>query len=387
MPRRPRVLLLIETSNAYARGLLRGVQRYAHERGNWSTYLPELRRGEAPPRWLAEWQGDGIIARIENAAIAKAVMQRKLPVVDVSAARELPTIPWVETDDEAIAVMAVEHLLERGFKHFAYCGDARFAWSQLRGQAFAQLASQHGIACHSFDLQRGLRASASYEREEKRLMDWIVQLPKPVGLFACYDIFGRQILEICRRLDIAAPEQVAVLGVDNDELLCGLTDPPLSSIEPDTLRTGYLAAELLDRMIQGQTVPAQAHLVKPLRLVTRQSTDILAIDDPEISRAARFIREHACDGIKVEDVLAKVSLSRRVLETRFRKILGRSPHEQIQLLQLRRVEQLLRETDLPLAMVADRAGFIHTEYMSVVVKQKLGVPPSEYRQQHRGKAT
>jgi LacI family transcriptional regulator len=113
----------------------------------------------------------------------------------------------------------------------------------------------------------------------------------------------------------------------------------------------------------------------------------VAIDDPEVSRAARFIREHACDGIKVEDVLAKVSLSRRVLETRFRKILGRSPHEQIQLLQLRRVEQLLRETDLPLAVVADRAGFIHTEYMSVVVKQKLGLPPSEYRQQHRDKPT
>ena len=379
MKKRPRVALLIETSNSYGRGLLRGIHAYVRDHGPWSTYLPEQGRGDPPPGWLKNWNGDGIIARIENRQIAQAIGKLKLPVVDVSAARALPSTPWVETDDDVIVRLAVEHLIERGFKNFGFCGDARFAWSRLRGAAMERLLAESGRKCHAIEIgSKGSTASRPVN-EEAQLTSWLKSLPRPIGIFACYDIRGHQLLEICRRNDIAVPEQVAVLGVDNDELLCALADPPLSSVAPDTHRTGYVAAELLDQMMKGQRVPAEPHLVKPLELITRQSTDVLAVDDPHVAQAARFIREHACDGVNVEDVLTRVPLTRRALECRFKKLLGRTPHEEIQRVQLRRVEQLLKETDLSISAIADRAGYKYGEYLSAAFKRKYGITPGEYR--------
>jgi LacI family transcriptional regulator len=384
MKSRPRVALLIETSNSYARGLLRGIHAYLRDHGPWSTYLPEQGRGDTPPPWLRTWRGDGVIARIENRRIADTLRKLDVPVVDVSAGRLVPAWPCVETDDDAIARLAIEHLSERGFKHLAYCGDERFQWSHLRATAMQRLLSDRGLPCHIFSLTNSNANKATTSAsEESRLATWLKRLPKPVGVLAGYDIRGRQLLEICRHKEIAVPEEIAVLGVDNDELLCGLSNPPLSSIVPDTHRTGYLAAEMLDKMLTGEDTSPASQWVKPMGVVTRQSTDVLAIDDPDVARAARFIREHACDGIHVPDVLALAPLSRRVLESRFKKLLGRTPHEEIQRVQLRRVEQLLKETDLSLSAIADRAGFAHTEYLSVVFKQKLGMPPSEYRAANR----
>jgi LacI family transcriptional regulator len=171
-----------------------------------------------------------------------------------------------------------------------------------------------------------------------------------------------------------------VIGVDNDRLLCDLADPPLSSVICNTHRTGYEAAALLDRMMSGEPVPPEACLIKPLGIETRQSTDILAIDDPHVAVAVRFIREQACTGIQVSDVLQHVPFSRRVLESRFRKILDRTPHEEIARLRIDRVKQLLVETDLPLLVIASRAGFQHVEYMTVAFKKQVGVPPSKFRQ-------
>jgi LacI family transcriptional regulator len=190
-------------------------------------------------------------------------------------------------------------------------------------------------------------------------------------------------MEVCRTLGIAVPDEAAIVGVDNDELLCDLCDPPLSSVAPDTDQTGYLAAELLAKMMNGKKVAADAHLIAPIGLVTRGSTDVLAIADREITAAVRFIREHACDGISVEDVLAIVPLSRRVLDKRFRDLIGRTPHDEIGRLQVERVKELLKETDLPLATIAERAGFKYVEYMSVVFKKKAGMPPSVFRDRSR----
>lgn len=378
---RPRVALLIETSNAYARGLLSGIHSYICEHDPWSIYLPEMGRGSAPPAWLKGWRGDGMIARIENRTIADAIRKLKVPIIDVSAARPIATIPWVETEDNEIARVAVEHLADRGFRRFAFCGDPAFAWSRLREAAMLRQVAELGCECITF-APRPPKAKGRHD-EESQLADWLKALPKPIGVLACYDIRGRQLLEICRRNEILVPEEIAVLGVDNDELLCPLADPPLSSVILDTQRTGYLAAQLLDRAMRGEAVPAVAHLVKPLGIATRQSTDILAIDDADVCRAARFIREHACDGINVQDVLERLNLSRRVLDSRFRKLLGRTPHEEIQRIQLRRVEELLRQTDLPLATIADRAGFEHSEYLSVVFKRTTGTTPTEFRKQYR----
>jgi LacI family transcriptional regulator len=381
--RRQDVALLIETSNAYARGLLRGIRAFIHEHRSWSIYVGEHRRGDRAPQWLHKWRGDGIIARIENAAIAKSVIASGLPAIDVSAARHVPNLLYVETDDAEIARQAADHLLQRGFRHFGYCGDPRFNWSNWRCETFHRQITQAGFDCSIYPPSRNPHGPASWEREQAAIGAWIQSLPKPVGVMACYDIRGREVLHVCRQNGVSVPDEVAVIGVDNDELICDLADPPLSSVIPDTQRTGYEAARLLDLLMAGQSELPLAHLIKPLGIVVRGSTDVLATDDPDVSAAVRFIRAHAREGIKVEDVLRAVSLSRWILESRFEKLLGRTPHEEITRVQLERVKELLAETDLSLAAIAHRAGYKHVEYMSVVFKREIGVPPSQYRARFR----
>ena len=383
MRKRPAVALLIETSNAYARGLLRGVAAYVREHDPWSIHLLEQGRGDAPPGWLAQWRGDGIIARIETQRIARAVGRSGVPVIDVSAARHIPSIPWVETDDEAIARLAAEHLMERGFRQFAYCGEPRFNWSRWRLEHFVRIVGEAGFASTVYPHAACAGRRASGNRERQRLIRWVGNLPKPIGVMACYDIKAQQLLDACREVNVAVPEEVAVVGVDNDELLCNLTPPPLSSVIPNTQRTGYEAAALLDRRIRGEHVEPEAHLIPPLGVATRQSTDVLAIDDPEVALAVRFIREHACEGINVRSVLRAVPLPRRVLESRFQATLGRTPHEEIVRLRMDRVKQLLVETDLNLATIAHRTGFRHVEYLSTAFKRHEGQSPSIYRTRHR----
>ncbi len=370
------VALLIETSNAYARGLLHGVVSYVREHRPWSIYLAEHGRGDAPPNWLKRWRGDGIIARIENTAIAKAVKAAKLPTVDVSAARLVEELPWVETDDAAIGRMGAEHLLDRGFEQFGYVGDSRFNWSDWRRDSFIERVHQAGYEC---DIYKRKGRGRGWEGEQESLMKWMGGLGRPVGVMACYDIRAQEVLEACRRMELAVPDGVAVIGVDNDELLCDLSDPPLTSVVPNTHKTGYEAAALLDQVMSGKKVSNAGRRIEPLGVATRESTDVLAIEDRDVSRAVRFIREHACDGVNVGDVLREVPLSRRVLETRFRKLIGRTPHEEILRVQLDRVRELLVETELPLSVVAARTGFKHAEYLSVVFRKHVGVPPSVFR--------
>lgn len=380
MSQRRSVALLIETSNAYARGVLEGIIDYVRHHERWSLFLPEQERGARPPNWLSRWKGDGIIARIETDEIARVMSKIRTPVVDVSSARHLPDIPWVETDDEAIATFAAEHLIERGFRHVAFCGDAGFNWSIWRQQHFERIVREANCEYHVYDSIPRMDSSYSWNREKRSLATWLKHLPRPVGIMACYDIKAQQLLEVCRELDIAVPEEVAVLGVDNDRLLCDLADPPLSSVICNTHHTGYEAASLLDRMMSGEKLGSKSVLLKPLGIEIRQSTDILAIDDPDVAAAVRFIRENATSGINVSDVLREVPLSRRILENRFRKILGRTPHEEITRLRIDRIKRLLVETDLALSEIAVRTGFQHDEYMTVAFKKAVGMPPRNYRQ-------
>ncbi len=381
--KRRSVALLIETSNAYARGLLEGVITYVRRHEAWSVYLPEQERGAKPPLWLHRWKGDGIIARIETDEIAAAVRQSRLPIVDVSAARHVPDIPWVETDDIVIAQLAAAHLLERGFRRLAYCGDAGFNWSNWRQEHFQRIVAEAQCEFHLHVSSAKTDIKFSWNGERKRMANWLAQMPKPVGIMACYDIRAQQLLDLCRELDIAVPEQVAVIGVDNDRLLCDLASPPLSSVIPNAHRSGYEAASLLDSLMQGIKVPAIAHLIKPLGVEARQSTNILAIDDPDVAKALRYIREHANQGINVSDLLRNVPISRRVLEHRFRQCLGRTPHEEILRLRVQRIKQLLQESDLSLQEIAKQTGFEHVEYLSTVFKRETGISPRAFRKEVR----
>ena len=335
------------------------------------------------PHWLSGWNGDGIIARIENRNIARAVAERKLPTVDLSAARLLPGVPWAETDDAAIAKLAFDHLADRGFRHLGFCGLSDYNWSVLRCEHFRRLAADARLDCSVHVTKAAGARAADWAADQDELAAWIQGLPKPVGVLACFDIRGRQVLDACRMLGVRVPDEVAVLGVDNDTILCELAHPPLSSVVPDANRTGYVAADLLSRMMAGQRVPPDAHLIKPQLVVARRSTDALAIDDADVSSAVAFIREHACDGIGVEQVLEAVPLSRRVLESRFKRFLGRTPHAEIIRVQVQRARELLGHTDLPLKTIAQRIGIPHPEYLSVVFKRATGQSPGAYRREQR----
>ena len=386
MPDRRSVALIIETSNAYARGLLDGIIAYQREHELWSIYVGEQERGAQPPDWLKNWKGDGIIARIETDSIAAAVRRTRLPTVDVSAARLVPDIPWVETDDREIAQLAARHLAERGFRSLAFCGEPEFNWSQWREESFRSYTESSGCDYFSFEGKSRHDKDYSWTRERRRLKSWVETLPKPIGVMACYDFKGQQLLDVCRELGVAVPEQMAVIGVDNDARLCRLCTPPLSSVIPDTHRTGYEAAQLLDRMMRGEPVTDEATLLPPLGIAERQSTDVYAIDDPDLVTALRYIREHACEGITVSDVLRIVPLSRRKLEQRFLKLVSRSPHAEITRIRMERAGRLLRETTLPLSEIARRAGFADPLYLSRAFKKHVGVSPRSYRKDAQASA-
>ena len=385
MATRPHVALLVESSRAYGRGLLHGIAEYVRLHGPWSIYLAERGLGDAPSAWLQGWSGDGIIARIENRKIARVVRDLQVPAVDLRGLLTDLGVPRIVTDDAEVARLAVGHLRERGFRHLAFCGFVGADYSDNRSEAFARLVEGAGFTCHIYRAESPSHSLGTEALEQSgwaaqdEVAHWIEELPKPVGLMACNDIRAQQVLTACRVIGVAVPDEVAVLGVDNDDVLCDLSDPPLSSIIPDTRRIGFEAASLLERMMRGEIVPEDPIAIPPLGVLTRRSTDVLAIDDRAISGAVRFIREHACDGITVEDVLAELPLSRSVFERRFVKIFGLTPKAEILRTQLDRVKRLLAETDLPLKQIASKTGFLHPEYLSAAFKERTGQTPGQYR--------
>lgn len=371
------VALLIETSNEYARGLLKGIIAYTRTHRPWSIYLGEHSRLDTDFTWLADWQGDGLIARVETEQMAHLVKSMQLPAVDLSASRLLPELPCVETNDLTIAEWAAEHLLSRGFKHFAYCGEPVFQWSRSRGSHFESYLKDRGFSVHSYS-----RNPLSSSREERdQMASWVSGLPKPVGIMACYDNTALKLLEACRLASVNVPEEAAVISVDNDSLLCNLSSPSLSSIQPNAVETGYQAAALLDSLMSGIPVDPVIHRIEPVEVVTRMSTDIIAVEDPYVADAIRYIREHAYEDLKVNDLLKAVPLSRRSLDHRFQSALGRTPHEEIIAVKMKLITRLLTETDWTLPVIAEQVGFKHAEYMSVAFKKQTGLSPGAYREQ------
>ena len=384
----PRVALLIETARGYGRGMLRGIVRYGRLHGPWSFYLKTGDFEQALPR-MQQWGGTGTIARIETPQIAKAILAAKLPTIALDLSDEqqaadgpLAALSQVESDSAGAAEMAAEHLLERGFREFAFVGIAGRVWSHRRQAAFAACIERQGFPTHLYGPPRR-KEDRQWEREQKHLAAWLAALPKPIGLMACDDERGREVLEACRVAGLQVPEEVAVIGVDNDELLCELADPPLSSVALNTEQGGYRTAELLDQLMRGKCRKPRRLVVEPLHVVTRRSTDIVAIEDRCVASALNFIHQQAGRPLQIDDVVRHVAVSRRALEIRFRSAIGRTILSEIQRIRLQRAKRLLLETDLPLPMVAESAGFGTPSYLVQVFRQRLGVTPARYRRQMR----
>lgn len=375
--------MFVETSNSYGRDLVEGVSSYLRTHGGWSVFLEPGSVHLPPPGWLASWKGDGILSRWTNPEWARLLARRGLPTVDLNDHLGFLGLPRVGSDMEAIGRMAADHLLERGFRNIAFCGYEDAVWSEGRQAGVGKAVSGRGSLCPAFNSPVPHKRKGGWERERDRLARWVASLPLPVGIVACDDVRAWQLLDAVRGLDIVVPEEVAVIGVDDDRTCCALASPPLSSVRTNAVRIGYEAAALLDRLMSGRKAAGGEILVPPQDVVLRQSTDVTAVGDPLVARALMTIRRHACDGWTVEDVLAELRTTRTALERRFRREIGVSPHEQLVRVRTSRVKQLLLETDWTLERIAEEAGYSRPEYLTVQFARIAGEPPSKWRARYR----
>lgn len=376
---RRHVALIVETSVVYGRQILSGIARYLKTHAAWSVFLDERELRAPPPEWLSHWQGDGVICRSTTSEWAR-IFRRRLPVVDLNDLHLDLGLPRVASDMRAIGRMGAAHLLERGFRHLAFCGFSGETWSEQRREGFVRAAEGAVGSPGVYESPWARLREQPWQEERNQIARWLQELPRPVGIMASNDVRGQHVLDACGHLGVQVPDEVAVVGVDNAETFCELCNPPLSSVVPDAQRIGFEAASLLDRLMVGEPAPVADLLLEPLGVVTRQSSDVFAVEDLLVARAVRFIREYACEGIKVADVLAHVECSRSVLERRFREHLGRSPQEELRAVQFRRIQQLLVETDWTLPRIAEAAGIEHPEYLSVIFKRATGQTPGRFRQ-------
>jgi LacI family transcriptional regulator len=376
------VALIIETSSVYGRDLLSGIVRFMRMHDEWSVFLEQRDLWKKPPAWLNEWRGDGIISRATTPKLLEAVARTGVPLVEVTDRRGDSDLPQVRSDDAAIGRMAAEHLLERGFQQFGYCGFKGEAWSGRREDAFVDaVQSRTDTHCSCFNSPWHGPSARAWEAEQESIVAWLKQLEPPFAVMACNDVRGQHVIEACSTLNLAVPEQVAVLGVDNDELLCRVCSPPLSSVIPNAEKVGFRAAEVLARLMNGEDVEDLTQRVQPLGVETRQSTDVVAIDDRGVAAALHYIREHACRGLSVDEVVQSSTVSRSTLERQVRTYLGRTPQEEIRHVQIKRARELLLTTDLPAERIAVLCGFEHPEYLHVVFKRITGMTTSEFRKQ------
>jgi len=389
----PQVALLLETSTEYGRGLLRGIVRYSRLHGPWSLYVAPGHLEQALPK-AKSWSGTGIIARMRSPEMAKQIRATGLPFVaslldEFRSPRRGDKFGEIRTNSAGIAQMAAAHLAERSLRHFAFCGFHGCAWSSGREEVFSRSLKDQGFECHMHRIELGNWMHwpswiEDWEQEQRNLLAWLKSLPKPVGLMACNDICGRAVLQACGAAGLRVPDEVAVVGVDNDELMCELSNPPLSSIALDVEKAGYEAARLLDSLMSGRSAEERIVQVEPVYVVTRQSTEVIAPGDPCVAAALQFIRNHAGQPIDVSHVVEQAKVSRRTLERRFSIALGRSISSEITQCRLERAKRLLLETDLPSYRVATAAGFGTTKTFNRVFRHAVRLSPNGFR--HNGAA-
>lgn len=385
----PQVGLFLETSTEYGRGLLRGIVLYSRLHGPWSLYVAPGHLDQSLPK-AGAWSGTGIIARIRSPEMEKLIRATGLPFVASSLdesrlTRRGATFGEIRTHSAAIARMAATHLVDRNLGHFAFCGFVGCAWSARREETFSRYLLDQGLRCERFRIEvanwmQRPNWIENWADEQLLLMDWLKSLPKPVGIMACNDICGREVLQACAAAGLCVPDEVSVVGVDNDELICELSSLPLSSVALDLEGAGYEAANLLDEMMSGQLVGGRIVQVEPVSVIARQSTEVIIHDDSYVAAALRFIRNHAAKPIGVPEIVDHLGVSRRMLERRFSRALGRSVAGEITQSHLERAKKLLLETDLPSRRIAEAAGFASVKTFNRVFRRAEGVPPRRFRE-------
>ena len=380
----PKVALLVETARGFGRDLLQGIARYSRLNGPWSFHITPGDYKQTIPK-IKQWGGTGIIARIPDARSAREILKAGVPTIALGLTEEqmsrgnpLSRLSEISSDPVAVSRLAAEHLLERGLVNFAYVGSEDRDWSGRRERTYYSFLAKRGFNPHIYRQPKRAQ-DRMWEREQATLAEWIRGLPTPIGLFACDDDRGREVLEACTIAGLRVPDDAAVVGVDNDEVFCDLADPPLSSVALNVESAGYRAAELLDGMMRGRIRKPRKIVVEALAVVNRRSTDMVAIDDENIMAALQYIRRSKGEDLSVASVLQQVSVSRRTLEKRFRETVGRSILEDIHHVRLERCKWMLLETPYPVSEIARLGGFKTTGYFIQFFLKHVGKTPRKYR--------
>lgn len=375
------ILLLTEATRTYARDLVRGVAKYARLQERW-IFCREAQWLEK--RKLGNSQSiDGVIAIAEDPKAAQRVLSLDLPTVmcvDAPGLLELTDISLILAADADIGRMGAQYLQSLELQHFAFCGVAHRYWSEGRRDGFRGTMAGHGHPVH--ELMVGQRWTTSRHHTIERLADWLTSLPKPIGVMACNDEFAELLLTAAKMAELPVPDSVAVLGVDNDDLVCELTDPPLSSIALNTTRAGYEAAAVLKSLIDSGCHSKNDVFIRPISVAVRQSTDIISAPDRAVVDAIRFIRNNAKRLIDVSDVCDAVALQRRQLERRFRQVVNRSINQEIRRARVEAAAQLLQETNLTISQIVDALEFSNLHHLGRIFTKVKGVTPVEYRRRY-----
>ena len=367
-----RVGVQVSPEYAYGRQILEGIIRYSDEHGQWDfcsdrMYHKDFHRTHSM---------DAMIAEVRDPARASLLARLKMPVVAVTGHAATGKLPLVTADYEAIARLAAEHFQELGLEHWAYVGGPP-RQDDRRSMSFCLEAERLGIKVIAYpDL---FRPGASPRQGRQLMLRWLRKLPHPVGVFVAFDSWAMDIASLCHSDGIRIPEELALLGVSNDELLCRLSHPPLSSVDHNAFEIGYQAAALLDRMLAGEPIAEHTVLLPPLGVIRRQSTDITAVRDVEMVRALELIRQEACDGLTARDVARRVNVSRTRLEGLFQQWIGRSVHQEIIRIRLATARHLLRHTTLAMPEITVRCGVSYPSQLSHLFRKHFGVSPSQYR--------
>ena len=383
MPAIPQIAVLVDTSRSYGRDIVRGIRRYVAEHGPWSLYLESRDLSSSFPDWLEKWPGDGILARTVDEQLLRKLKATKLPVIELRSTMLKHPFPFVGMDNSLVGSRVAGHFRDRGFQRFACCIDTSEKFYMQRCEHFIETLREQGFDCAVFQTGAPGKKRPRWDEHQRALADWLRSLEKPVGVFACNDQLGFWVLDAARRAGISVPEEVAVIGAENDKTLCDTAWPPLSSVQLRGQAVGHAAARMLDDWIHKRATPSRVTLLPPGDIIVRQSSDIVAVEDARISQALRFIRQHATNDIDVSRVAREVALSRSALERRMKSIVGRSPGEEINRIRFGHVEKLLAETDLTLDAIAARAGFTHPQYMAEAFRKRTGLTPGEFRRRNK----
>jgi LacI family transcriptional regulator len=383
MSKIPKVILLIERSRSFGRGLLHGIVQYSNLYGPWLFYMkPEFYRQNKKEshKWFRNLDVDGIIAHTWDTDLISSIVNSGLPAIICGLEKPRRNACRLLTDEFAVGRMTAEYFLERGFKHFAYCGFDDMIWSQQKCHGYKCTLAKSGLELHVYR-QPIAKYLHKADKEQMCILTWLKSLPKPVALMTCNDDRGIDVLAACKITGLKVPEQIAIMGVDNDELICNFSHPQLSSIVLSTERAGYEAAKVLDKVMRRQKIAENEKevFIHPLHIVTRQSTNIMAIEDRQVAEAVHFIHKHSREMLQVKDVVGAVGLSRRALEQRFRKVLSRSVHEEIKYNRINLMADMLIGTNLSLSQIAGLLGYRDTSNISHYFKQQKGISPSDYR--------